>query len=62
MIRNKYVACALYVVLTIVFYNVLDFVHKTFIAGGGYQFTLSMDLITPVLIGVCLYFLTAMGK
>ena len=62
MIRNKYVAFALYVTLTIVFYNVLDYVHKTFITGAGYQFTLTTDLVTPVLIGICLFLLTTMRK
>ena len=62
MIRNKYVACALYVFFTIVFYNVLDYVHKTFVTGAGYQFAVSTDLFTPILIGVCLFLLTNMRK
>lgn len=62
MIRNKYAAFALYVFLTLVFYNAMDYVHKTFVTGTGYHFSLSTDLITPVLIGICLYLLTAMRK
>ena len=62
MIRNKFVAFALYVFLTIVFYNALDYIHKTYVTGAGYHFTLSMDLITPVLIGCCLFLLTTLRK
>ena len=62
MIRNKYAAFVLYVVLTVVFYNALDYVHKTFVTGAGYHFTLGTDLITPVLIGCCIFFLTTMRK
>ena len=62
MIRNKYAAFALYVFLTILFYNALDFVHKTYVTGAGYHFTFGGDLITPVLIGSCLFLLTTVKK
>ena len=62
MIRNKYMAFALYVFLTLVFYNALDYIHKAFVTGAGYHFNLITDLITPVLIGICLFLLTTMRK
>ena len=62
MIRNKFAAGALYVFFTIVFYNLLDFFHKTFVTGAGYHFNVTADLLTPVLIGICLFLLTLMRK
>lgn len=48
MIRNKYVAFALFVVVVLVFWNILDYLYSAFITHGQYSFSTYADLIIPL--------------
>lgn len=59
MIRNKYVALALFIVVALTIWNLLDYLYCTFITRSVYQFTVGGDLGFPftgaVVIGYLLF-------
>ncbi len=60
MIRNKYVACVLFVIAFLVFWNLLDYLYSAFITHSAYHFAAGSDLALPAVIAVilgCLLFL-----
>lgn len=48
MIKNKYLAFGLFVVLFLAFWHLLDFLYNTFITKVGYQFSPIIDLAVPL--------------
>ncbi len=48
MIKNKYAAFGLFMILVIVFWNLLDLLYSMFISRNGYQFAAGNDLGLPV--------------
>lgn len=57
MIKNKKVAFILFVALVVLFWNILDFLYTSFIAGSAYQFTSSSDLGAPMIFGIMIGYL-----
>ena len=60
MIKNKYAAFGLFVVIFLVFWHLLDFLFTTFSTGKGYQFSPAIDLVIPLTVSVavgCVLFL-----
>jgi len=52
MIKNRWTAFVLFVILFTAFWNVLDFLYTRFIAGGSYGFSAAGDMLAPVAVGV----------
>lgn len=48
MIKNKYAAYGLFVILFLVFWNILDGLYTSLITGNSYAFGAGRDLITPL--------------
>ena len=48
MIKNKYVAFVLFVIVFLAFWNLADFLYTTFITNGAYHFTAGIDGALPV--------------
>ena len=60
MIKNKYVAFGLFVVIFLALWHLLDFLFNTFITGKGYQFSPAIDLVVPIAVSIavgCVLFL-----
>ena len=60
MIKNKYVAFILFVIVMLAAWNLLDYLYTTFISGGAYRFAAGSDLGLPVVVAVvvgCFLFL-----
>lgn len=60
MIKNKYVAFGLFVVLFLAFWHLFDFLFNTFVTGKGYQFSPIIDLAVPLATAIavgCLLFI-----
>lgn len=60
MIKNKYVAFGLFVVLFLALWHLLDFLFNTFITGKGYRFLPVIDLVIPLAVSIamgCVLFL-----
>lgn len=51
MLRNKYLKVIIYVIVVILFWNLLDYVYHTFITKVPYQFE-AFDLLTPGGLGI----------
>jgi hypothetical protein len=63
MIKNKYAAFALFIVLVIAFWNLFDFLYGTFITGKGYSFESCLDGGMPLVVGIVVGYLTILrGK
>ena len=63
MIKNKYAAFALFIVLVIAFWNLFDFLYGTFITGKGYSFESGLDGGLPLVVGIIVGYLTILrGK
>ena len=65
MIKNKYVAFGLFVVIFLSFWHLLDFLFNTFITGKGYQFSPAIDLVIPLAVSIavgCVLFLIKKKK
>ena len=63
MIRNRYLAYALYVATFVVFWNLLDYLLGTFLIGSGYRFTVARELVEPLVVGALIgYFAYLRGK
>jgi hypothetical protein len=59
---NKNIAFGLFVILFLVFWNVLDFLFATFVTRNGYQFNGMTDLAVPLAAGVVLGYLFFLRK
>ena len=63
MIKNKYAAFALFIVLVIAFWNLFYFLYGTFITGKGYSFESGLDGGMPLVVGIVVGYLTILrGK
>ena len=62
MIRNKYVAFALFVVVALIIWNLLDYLYSTFITKSAYQFTVGGDLGFPFIGAVVVGYLLFLYK
>ena len=47
--------CVLFAAIVIGFWNLFDFIWKTWINGSGYQFSSSYHILYPLGIGVVMY-------
>ena len=52
MVRSKYVAFVLYLVMVLVFWNVLDLLYVSFITRSVYAFSMGAGLMTPLISGI----------
>lgn len=52
MIKNKYVAFVLFVIVFMAFWNLADYLYTTFITSGAYHFTAGADGALPAVIAV----------
>ena len=60
MIKNRFVAFVLFVVLVLVFWNVIDYLVAAFITRSPWQFPTGSDMITPLVVSIvmgCILFL-----
>ena len=62
MIKNRYVAFGLFVVLFVLFFNVLDVLYSVWIAGGAYRFSAGLDLGVPLLPGLLIGYVLFLHK
>ena len=62
MIKNKYVAFGLFVVLFFAFWHLLDFLYNTLITKNGYQFSPIIDLTIPLVAAVTIGYLLFIRK
>lgn len=65
MIKNKITAFVLYIVLFMLFWNVLDYIYSVLITHHPYHFALGMDMGLPAifaLISGYLFFLRNQSK
>ena len=62
MIRNKYVALALFVVIALIIWNLLDYLCSTIIIKSAYQFTVGGDLGFPFIGAVVVGYLLFLHK
>ncbi len=52
MIKNRKAAFGLFVVIFLLFWNLLDFLYAAFITRSGYHFTAGNDMGSPVILAV----------
>lgn len=52
MIKNKYAAFVLFVVVFLAFWNLVDYLYTTFITSGTYHFAAGTDGALPVGIAI----------
>lgn len=52
MIKNKKIAFAIYVVVFMVFWNILDFLYATLITHSGYTFGAGTDMLIPLCLSI----------
>ncbi len=50
MIKNKYVAFVLYLIVFLAFWNLLDYLYTTVLTKGAYQFAAASDGALPVIL------------
>lgn len=62
MIKNKYVAFVLFVIVFMAFWNLVDFLYTTFIARGTYHFTALIDGVIPAVVAIVVGFLLFLRK
>ena len=62
MVRNKYVGFALFVVVALIIWNLLDYLYSTFITRSVYQFTVGGDLGFPFIGAVVVGYLLFLHK
>ena len=62
MIKSKYAAFCLFVVLFLLFWNLIDYLYTSFIAHGVYQLTAGADLITPLTVSILTGYLLYLRK
>ena len=52
MVKNKYVAFVLFVIVFLAFWNLADYLYTTLIQSGAYRFTVGADGALPVVIAI----------
>ena len=52
MIKNKYVAFCIFLVLSFALWQLLHFLYTTFITRSGYQFSPIIDLVVPLAVAI----------
>ncbi len=52
MIKNKYAAFVLFVIVFLGLWNLVDYLYTTFITNGTYQFAAGTDLVIPVIVSI----------
>jgi F0F1-type ATP synthase membrane subunit a len=62
MINNKYAAFGLFIVLFLVFSNVLDFVYSVLITKSAYAFSPASDLGVPLVLAIVLGYVLILGN
>ncbi|MCR4962370.1 MAG: hypothetical protein K6B40_00660 [Firmicutes bacterium] len=62
MMKNKYIAFALFVVLVIAFWNLFEYLFSTFITGNVYQFSAGNDLGFPLAVAAVMGYLLFLHK
>ncbi|MBR7092911.1 MAG: hypothetical protein IKI50_07015 [Clostridia bacterium] len=62
MLKNRYAAFGLFVVVFVLFFNLLDFMYTAWIAGGTYRFSAGLDLGVPLLPGLILGYVLFLHK
>ena len=62
MIKNKYLAFGLFVVLFFIFWHLLDYLYNTIITKNGYQFSPIIDLTIPLIVSVTIGYLLFLRK
>ncbi len=62
MVSNKYTAFALFLLLFLIFTNVLDFVYSTVITRTPYSFSVGGDLFVPLVTAAVLGYVLILRK
>ncbi len=62
MVSNKYTAFALFLLLFLIFTNVLDFVYSTVITRTPYSFSTGGDLFVPLVTAAVLGYVLILRK
>ncbi len=62
MVSNKYTAFALFLLLFLIFTNVLDFVYSTVITRTPYSFSAGGDLFVPLVTAAVLGYVLILRK
>lgn len=62
MIKSKYAAFCLFVVLFLVFWNLIDYLYTSFITHGVYHFAAGTDLVTPLTVSILSGYLLYLRK
>ncbi len=57
MIKNKYVAFVLFVIFTLAFWNLSDYLYTAFITKEAYHFTVGSDCALPVVVALVVGYL-----
>ena len=62
MFKNKYVAFGLFTMLFIGLFNLLDWLYATVIAKSGYSFSVWIDLLAPLTVGIVIGYFVFLRK
>lgn len=57
MIKNKTASFVIFVVVAVVFWNILELIYSSFITKSGYQFDPAKSLGTPAVISIMVGYL-----
>ena len=62
MVKNKYVAFALFVIVFLAFWNLADYLYTTFITNETYHFTAGVDGSLPAVLAIVSGYLLFLRK
>ncbi len=62
MIKNKYLAFGLFIIIFVLFENLLDFLYSVFIIRSAYTFSVSVNLTAPLTIGAVVGYIIFLRK
>ena len=62
MIKNKYVAFILFIIIFLAFWNLADYLYTTFITSGAYHFAAGTDGVLPAVVAMVSGYLLFMRK
>ncbi len=62
MIKNKRIVFGLFVAAFLLFWNLLDLLYNTLVAGSSYQFTTGVDLVSPLAVAIVIGYLLFLRK
>ena len=62
MIKNKYVAFILFIIIFLAFWNLADYLYTTFITSGAYLFSVGPDGLLPAVVAIVSGYLLFMRK